>query len=76
MTELRNVVRAAYPPILADQGLDGALTALAAGCGVPARIRLGDLGEVPAAVEAVAHFAVTSPPGGPTTVAVEVPCRS
>ncbi len=139
MTELRNVIRTAYPPILADRGLDGALTALAAGCGVPARVDLGDLGEVPAAVEAVAYFVVaealtnaakhsratraeirarrtstglslqitddgigganealgtgitgirrrvlaldgdvvlTSPPGGPTTIAMEVPCES
>ncbi|GGJ79366.1 histidine kinase [Streptomyces camponoticapitis] len=139
MTELRQVIRTAYPPILADRGLGGALTALAAGCGVPARVRFGDVGPVPAAVEAVAYFVVaealsnaarhgrapraevrvgrtgaglsvritddgiggadeergtgiagirrrvlaldgsvlvTSPPGGPTTIAVEVPCGS
>ncbi|MFE9174029.1 histidine kinase [Streptomyces kebangsaanensis] len=139
MTELRTVVRTAYPPILADRGLGGALAALAAGCGVPAWAHIGDLGEIPAAVEAVAYFVVaealtntakhgratraevrvqrtgtglsvqvtddgigdadetlgtgisgirrrvlaldgsvlvTSPPGGPTTIAVEVPCGS
>ncbi|WP_106396294.1 sensor histidine kinase [Actinocorallia populi] len=139
MTELRNVIRTAYPPILADRGLDGALAALAAGCGVPTRVHAGDLGKVPAAVEAVAYFVVaealtntakhgratraevhvrrtaaglslrieddgvggadetlgtgiagirrrvlaldgdvlvTSPPGGPTVIVVEVPCGS
>lgn len=58
MTELRSVIRTAYPPILADRGLDGALAALAAGCGVPTRVHIGDLGKVPAAVEAVAYFVV------------------
>jgi signal transduction histidine kinase len=139
MTELRGVVRTVYPPVLADRGLTGALAALAAGCGVPARVDVGELGEVPAAVETVAYFvvaealtntakhgratraevrlrrtgsglsvrvtddgiggadetrgtgiagirrrvlaldgsaAINSPPGGPTTIAVEVPCGS
>jgi signal transduction histidine kinase len=58
MAELRSVIRTAYPPILADRGLDGALTALAAGCGVPTRVHVGDLGAVPAAAEAVAYFVV------------------
>ncbi|GAA4172392.1 sensor histidine kinase [Phytohabitans flavus] len=139
MTELREVVRTMYPPILADQGLAGALRAVAARGGVPADLDVGDLGAVPAAVEAVAYFAVaealtnvakhsrasratvrvrragdrllvevrddgaggasehggtglagirrrtealdgrltvTSPPGGPTVVGVELPCGS
>ncbi|GAA5038988.1 signal transduction histidine kinase [Thermocatellispora tengchongensis] len=139
MAGLRAVIRTAYPPILADRGLAGALTALAAGCGVPARVHIGELGAVPVAVETVAYFVVaealtnaarhsratsaevrvervgamlsvrvtddgiggadeargtgisgirrrvlaldgtvqvTSPPGGPTTIAVEVPCGS
>ncbi|TVZ75396.1 sensor histidine kinase [Streptomyces sp. BK340] len=59
MTELRSVIRTIYPPVLADQGLVGALGALADRAGVPTRIDIGDLGEVPAAVEAVAYFAVT-----------------
>ncbi|MDT0270405.1 sensor histidine kinase [Streptomyces sp. DSM 44915] len=137
MTELRSVIRTMYPPVLADQGLPGALSTLATRAGVPTRIDVGPLGEIPAAVEAVAYFAVTealantarhgratratvrvardgpllraeisddgvggadptrgtgldgmrrraaaldgtlaisSPPGGPTTVAVELPC--
>jgi signal transduction histidine kinase len=58
MTELREVIRGVYPPILADRGLDGALTALTSRCGVPTRLDLGDLDRVPAAMEAVVYFAV------------------
>ncbi|MEV5972227.1 histidine kinase [Streptomyces sp. NPDC051921] len=59
MTELRSVIRTIYPPVLADQGLVGALHTLATRAGVPTRIDVGELGEVPAAVEAVAYFTVT-----------------
>lgn len=59
MTELRAVIRTIYPPVLADQGLDGALSTLATRAGVPTRLDIGELGEVPATVEAVAYFAVT-----------------
>ncbi|MGP4024149.1 histidine kinase [Actinomadura sp. 3N407] len=59
MTELRNVVRTVYPPILADRGLAGALAALAADSAVPARLQVGRLDAVPAAVETVAYFVVT-----------------
>lgn len=58
MTELREVIRTVYPPILADRGLAGALTAVTTRCGVPTRLDLGDLGQVPAAVQAVVYFAV------------------
>jgi signal transduction histidine kinase len=58
MTELREVIRTMYPPILADQGLAGALENIAARSGVPVRLEVGDLGRVPAAVEVVAYFAV------------------
>jgi signal transduction histidine kinase len=58
MTELRTVIRNVYPPILADRGLAGALTAVTARSAVPARLEAGDLGRVPAAVEAVVYFAV------------------
>ncbi|KAB8165353.1 sensor histidine kinase [Streptomyces sp. 3MP-14] len=59
MTELRSVIRTIYPPVLADHGLAGALSTLATRAGVPTRLDVGPLGEVPAAVEAVAYFAVT-----------------
>jgi signal transduction histidine kinase len=58
MTELRGVIRTVYPPILADRGLAGALTAVTARCGVPTRLNIGDIERVPAAVEAVVYFAV------------------
>ncbi|GAA1623600.1 sensor histidine kinase [Actinoplanes couchii] len=58
MAELRTVIRSVYPPILADRGLDGALTAVTAGCAVPVKLELGDLERVPAAVAAVAYFTV------------------
>ncbi|MEV0390210.1 sensor histidine kinase [Nonomuraea sp. NPDC050643] len=139
MTELRDVIRTMYPPILADRGLPGALSALTARAGVPASLDLGELGRLPAAAEAAAYFIVaesltnaakhsgatevrvritrdggrllvevtddgiggvdesrgtgvigirrrvaaldgimivTSPPGGPTSVSVELPCAS
>jgi signal transduction histidine kinase len=58
MAELREVVRTIYPPILADRGLVGALTALATRPGLPVHLDVGDLGTVPAAVETVAYFTV------------------
>ena len=58
MVELRDVIRNVYPPILADRGLAGALTAVAARSAVRTRLAVGDLGRVPAAVEAVVYFAV------------------
>ncbi|MFF5210418.1 sensor histidine kinase [Streptosporangium sp. NPDC000396] len=58
MTELRDVIRTMYPPILADRGLPGAVTAVAARAGVPVEVTLDDLGRVPAAVEAAAYFIV------------------
>ncbi|MDG6110270.1 sensor histidine kinase [Dactylosporangium aurantiacum] len=58
MTELREVIRTVYPPILADRGLDGALSAVAAGCAVPTRLDIGPIERVPAAMEAVVYFAV------------------
>ncbi|WP_433518621.1 sensor histidine kinase [Nonomuraea sp. CA-143628] len=70
MTELREVIRTMYPPILADRGLEGALAALAARAGIPAEVELqdlsggaapaaaGTLGRLPASVEAAAYFVV------------------
>ncbi|MFD4656996.1 histidine kinase [Kitasatospora sp. NPDC058444] len=70
MTELRAVIRTIYPPILADRGLAGALTALAARAAIDTTLDVGGLGEaggsvgsgdagaIPAAVEAVAYFTV------------------
>jgi signal transduction histidine kinase len=58
LTELRDLVRGVHPPVLADRGLDAALSGLAARCPVPVEVKV----EVPvrprAAVEAVAYFVV------------------
>lgn len=42
-----------------DRGLEGALAAVAARAGIPAEVELGELGPLPAAVEAAAYFIVT-----------------
>ncbi|MBC6456654.1 sensor histidine kinase [Actinomadura sp. HBU206391] len=139
LAELRTVVRGILPPVLADRGLAGALSGLAAGCGVPCRIDVDVPGRCAASTEATTYFVVaealtnvsrhsraqnatvtvrrqddrlflrvdddgrggadqghgsgidgirrrveahdgrltmTSPPGGPTTLEVELPCGS
>jgi signal transduction histidine kinase len=58
MAELRAVIRTIYPPILADRGLAGALTALGTRSAIDTRFDIGDLGTVPAAIEAVAYFTI------------------
>ncbi|RNL83250.1 sensor histidine kinase [Halostreptopolyspora alba] len=58
MTELRDVIRTMYPPVLADRGLGGAVSALGSRCAVPTHVRVGELGTLPAAVEAAAYFGV------------------
>ncbi|MGW4409717.1 sensor histidine kinase [Nonomuraea sp. NPDC004702] len=58
MAELRAVLQTIYPPILADRGLDGALTALAARSSVPVHIELADLGALPPSVETVAYYVI------------------
>ncbi|GAA1562042.1 sensor histidine kinase [Kribbella lupini] len=58
MTELRGVLRTMYPPILQDRGLAGAVSALSARSPIPVELRVGELGDVPAPVEAAAYFVV------------------
>ncbi|MER5350081.1 histidine kinase [Kitasatospora sp. NPDC002551] len=58
MAELRAVIRTIYPPILADRGLAGALSALGSRSAIDTTLDVGALGTVPAAVEAVAYFAI------------------
>ncbi|MBV2365197.1 sensor histidine kinase [Streptomonospora sp. NEAU-YY374] len=58
MTELRQVIRTIYPPVLSDRGLVGAVEALAARSVVPATVSVDDLGAVPASVEATAYHLV------------------
>ncbi|WP_205857594.1 sensor histidine kinase [Phytoactinopolyspora endophytica] len=56
--ELRTVVRGILPPVLEQRGLPGALNALAADCGTPCRVAVGELADVPVSVEATAYFVV------------------
>jgi signal transduction histidine kinase len=59
LTELRNLVRGVHPPVLADRGLDAAISGLAALCPVPVTVQ-GDVSGVrpAAATEAIAYFVV------------------
>ncbi|WP_338105961.1 sensor histidine kinase [Streptomyces coelicoflavus] len=59
MAELRDVLRSVYPPILADRGLAGAVSAVVARCPISANLELGELGDVPAQVEVAVYFAIT-----------------
>jgi signal transduction histidine kinase len=105
LTELRDLVRGIYPPVLADRGLGDAVRALALDTPLPVarsvQINLSHTrGVLRAAVtddgaggadlaggtglagveRRLATFdgilAVSSPPGGPTIVVIEVPCAS
>ncbi|WP_165436257.1 sensor histidine kinase [Amycolatopsis suaedae] len=58
LAELRQVVRAIYPPVLADHGLSGAVRSLAAHCPIPCTVDEHPVPRLPAAVEAAAYFVV------------------
>jgi signal transduction histidine kinase len=58
LAELRDLVRGVHPPVLADRGLDAALSGLAARCPVPVEVRVDVPVRPRAAVEAVAYFVV------------------
>ncbi|MEU9601353.1 sensor domain-containing protein [Streptomyces sp. NPDC048109] len=58
LAELRSVARGILPPVLADRGLAGALSGLAADCGVPCRVEADVPERCAAAVEATAYFVV------------------
>lgn len=56
--ELRDVVRGIHPPVLADRGLAGAVSALALDMAVPVELALDVPGRLPAPVESAVYFAV------------------
>ena len=58
LAELRSLVRGVHPPVLADRGLDAALSGLAALCPVPVTVRADAQPRPPMAVEAIAYFVV------------------
>jgi signal transduction histidine kinase len=58
LAELREVVRAIYPPVLVDRGLSGAVASLAAHCAIPCTLDEHPIPRLPAAVESAAYFVV------------------
>ncbi|MFF1278500.1 sensor histidine kinase [Streptomyces marokkonensis] len=58
LAELRAVARGILPPVLADRGLTGALSGLAANCAVPCRTDVDLPERCAASVEATAYFVV------------------
>lgn len=58
LAELRTVSRSILPPVLADRGLAGALTGLAAESGVPCTVEVEVERRCAASVEATAYFVV------------------
>jgi len=59
LSELRDLVRGIHPAILADRGLDAALSAVVARCPVPISLHVAVADRPPAAVESAAYFVVT-----------------
>ncbi|MFL4905626.1 sensor histidine kinase [Streptomyces sp. MMS24-I2-30] len=78
LAELRTVSRSILPPVLADRGLAGALSGLAANCAVPCRVAVEAPQRCAASVEATAYFVVAealtniAKHSGATTAAVTV----
>ncbi|MEU9556309.1 sensor histidine kinase [Streptomyces fumanus] len=58
LAELRGVARSILPPVLADRGLAGAVSGLAADCPVPCRTEVDVPERCAASVEATAYFVV------------------
>ncbi|MFC7613219.1 sensor domain-containing protein [Actinokineospora soli] len=59
VAELRDLARGIYPAVLADRGLDAALSSLAAKCPVPVEVHVDVEPRPPAAVESTAYFIVS-----------------
>ncbi|HLR85861.1 MAG TPA: sensor domain-containing protein [Nocardioidaceae bacterium] len=59
LSELREVVRSIYPPVLDERGLEGALAAAVARCPVEATLSVEGLRRAPIAVESAAYFIVS-----------------
>ena len=56
LQELRDLARGIHPPILADRGLDAAISALADHAGVPVAVDVELAERPPAAIETAAYF--------------------
>lgn len=82
LNDLRDLVRGIHPPVLADRGLVGAVSALALSCPIPVEVR-GDLAaRLPAPVESAAYFVIAEAVGnlikhsGATAAAITIERRS
>ncbi len=58
LAEIRDLVRGIYPAVLADRGLDPAISALTGRCPVPVTVTVALDGRLPEIVEATAYFVV------------------
>jgi signal transduction histidine kinase len=58
LVEVRDIARGIHPAVLADRGLDAALSALAARCRVPVTLDTILPGRLPEVVESTAYFVV------------------
>ncbi|WP_405974460.1 sensor histidine kinase [Streptomyces sp. NBC_00988] len=59
LTELRDLVRGLHPAVLDEEGLDAALSGIAARAPFPVRLRVSAEGRAAPAIEAVAYFVVS-----------------
>lgn len=59
ITEMRRVARGIVPPILADRGLDAAISAIATRCPVPVQVHSGWRDRTDPTLEAIAYFVVS-----------------
>ncbi|WP_370949853.1 histidine kinase [Amycolatopsis sp. cg5] len=58
LADLRELIRGIHPQVLTDRGVEAAVAEIADRCPIPVEVHL-DLPRAPAAVEAVAYFAVS-----------------
>jgi signal transduction histidine kinase len=58
LEDLRTVMHAIHPPVLADRGLGGAVEALALDLAVPVTVTVDLPGPAPAAIESALYFAI------------------
>jgi signal transduction histidine kinase len=58
LADLRAVVRGLHPPVLADRGLDAAVSSLAAASDVPVDVRVELARRAPGPVESAAYFVI------------------
>lgn len=59
IVEMRHVARGITPPILADRGLDAAVSALAARSAVPVTVSVSGVGRLDPTTEAIAYYCVS-----------------